>query len=216
MKIEELALIHEALLSGESADTFAELCSLLASALIVDNPRFLWHPYGFATHSFGVSSDGSEFRLHVWPDTKRKVQYPHWPIHNHTRSIESCSLVGKAIHCRYILTQDGFSGHRLYSVEHAGDVSTLSTTRDLAYSKPQLVSFEELNPCSWYTLAQNEFHQVMVPEMTLFASLVRFGPQRVATSFVVGDCNGFDRYEYRRDVCESTIVHTLAQKLLGS
>lgn len=216
MNIENLATVHAAIARGESREAFPRLCSMLASAMSTDNSPFIWHPYGFVTRSYGHANDGSEYRLHFWPNTERRIQFPHWPIHNHTRHIESCSLVGKAIHCRYKIAQGDNEIHNLYSVDHASDTSILTRIHNSSSPIPQLMSSEELCRGSWYTLAQNEYHQVLVPEATLFASFVRFGPQRAAGSFVIGDSNGDDRYEYRRATCDPSIVHALTPKLLSS
>lgn len=166
-------------------EIFGEIRDLLAT----ENPTCLRHPHGFYVALLARNSD-EEWRLHVWPKGRRRITGMPAFIHTHNCRVESRVLIGTLTNVTYEAVDVSIGGAPLYEVGYSAD-RYLSNTTNRLERLDRRVDMRvhqslEVNAGMTYCVERHEFHEVVVPNEQMTATLVRMTARRPGPVFVAG------------------------------
>lgn len=168
---------------------------------------FRLHPLGFIACT--LLSDGlKKVRLHYWPVAGATQQSPDCQIHDHLFEFKSWVFAGEVQNIEYSVSNSQ-SGSEMaeYRTEYIDDLSILSKTgRTLWLTEACRTTY---GTGSAYSLSAGVLHETirlsMEPAFTvLLAHEVSAGPP-----LVLGPCDGENRYVYRREQLEESVVERI-------
>lgn len=181
--------------------------------LMVKKPNCVLHPNGFYVALIDRSPD-EEWRFHLWPKGPRTITGMPAGVHNHNCRIESRVLAGNFTNFAYDIEEIELGGFPLYEVAYQGDRYVSSATNVLRKTDKRVELFKlqssEIAHGDSYCVERNAYHEVVVPEHTLAATLVRMSRRDSSQVYVIG-LDGYPAsMAFQRPCCEAL---TIAEKI---
>ncbi len=152
----------------------------------------LWHPLGFVSCIIKQDKDHT-IRVHLWPESERRVKNPDWPIHTHAYYLSSYVLEGSIRDVRYETIENG--DYVAYAVRYFKGGSEISQTKGRVGVKA--VIDESRAEGESYEVAINVFHQSSVPVDRSAITLVALSNFSDSPPLVLGSLAA-DKYPYDR------------------
>lgn len=156
------------------------------------------HPLGFCKFSLFHTSEYN-LRLHIWLPQQRPIQNVNFTIHNHIWDLTSHILLGKLYHNTYEIKTDMTSPtHKEYDVLYENNKSIMIyTNRMVTCVKSKAL---ELEAGTTYQMFVDEYHDTIVPDNLLTATLVLTTFKTQTSPIVLGPIDGESKYIYDREV----------------
>lgn len=204
--------ILEKIFLDEWQDEFARNALDIARCTIETRTGF-WHPLGFIVLPL-LETPRFKYRLHISSPAHRKLQQPHWPIHDHSYDFESVILSGHVENTIYSAEFNSINSklfHMVYNVEYNENESIMRST-DITAKLTQ-EKFETIETGGHYNVTAGIFHQSSQGNGTLAATLVKTVSGPSMPPRVIGDINGEATYHFKRLPVESEIMHNLIDEV---
>jgi hypothetical protein len=168
---------------------------------------FRLHPLGFIACT--LLSDGPrKIRLHYWPVAGASQQSSDCQIHDHLFEFKSWVFAGEVQNIEYSVSHSQ-SGSEMaeYRTEYVDDLSILSKTgRTLRLQETCRTTY---GTGSKYSLAAGVLHETIRLGMEPAFTVLVAHEVSAAPPLVLGRCDGENRYVYRREQLEESIVQRI-------
>lgn len=171
---------------------------------------FRSHPLGFYACTL-IDEGDRKIRLHFWPIDGGAPQSPDCQIHDHLFSFRSWVIYGSVENIEYTTSPEG-QEFSVYRTEYSGYTSTLTKTNDVRNLSVQ--KRESFSAGSSYDVKAGTLHKTVrtgaQPAFTVLAT------RDVSTTLpiVLGPIDGLERYTYRREVIDDTLVEATLSRTL--
>jgi hypothetical protein len=175
--------------------------------------KAVWHPLGFM--DIELFSDSSDIlRLHIWSHIPGSYCSSGLSIHKHDWSMSSRVLCGSIENRIYELSEQEPPTHRVYEIEYRGTGNRLRATRHTVHCR--LKESRTFHAGNAYTLPPGLFHEIVLPDGSITATLVRGIRHPGVRNEVLGSLDAGERYETERVPCEPGAVREAIDLVLAS
>lgn len=168
---------------------------------------FRLHPLGFIACTL-LSEGPSKIRLHYWPVEGGSQQSRNCQIHDHLFNFKSWVFAGKVQNIEYSVCNCQ-SGCEMveYRTEYVNDLSILSKTgRTLRLKESRRTTYQA---GSTYSLSAGAFHETIRLGMSPAFTVLVAQEVSSAPPLVLGPSDGENRYVYRRELLEESVVERM-------
>lgn len=168
---------------------------------------FRLHPLGFIACTL-LSEGPKKVRLHYWPVADTSQQSPDCQIHDHLFEFKSWVFAGEVQNIEYSVSKSQ-SGREMaeYRAEYVDDLSILERTgRTLRLAEACRSTYRA---GSTYSLSAGVLHEtVRLGAEPAFTVLVAHEVS-AAPPLVLGPRDGENRYVYRRELLEESVIERI-------
>jgi hypothetical protein len=168
---------------------------------------FRLHPLGFIACTL-LSEGPKKLRLHYWPVADTSQQSPDCQIHDHLFEFKSWVFAGEVQNIEYSVSKSQ-SGREMaeYRAEYVDDLSILERTgRTLRLAEACRSTYRA---GSTYSLSAGVLHEtVRLGAEPAFTVLVAHEVS-AAPPLVLGPRDGENRYVYRRELLEESVIERI-------